>query len=109
MVRKIEKGVTIITLKTEVKNINGYTGVSRFHGKRWRVDIQQKQIKYIIGVFDDFQDAVSARQVAEYYRAKGLLHEWIVKKPHGNSDQCAQFWENEFSKLAKLKEPPIIY
>lgn len=94
MERRIERGCTVLTVKHVVKEI---AGVYRHGEGRFRVDIQYQKKKYLIGIFDTYQDAVAARRIAERKAAAGLLPQWHTTIPHGNSPDSQLFWEAELN------------
>lgn len=99
---EIKKGVTVIHTKPNpIKNKTGCYGISSYANYRYRVDIQIKHKKYILGIFDSLQDAMNARKVAEIKKSEGCFEQWFKTKPHGNSPQFIEFWEKEFEILKK--------
>lgn len=50
--------------KTQRNNTTGAKGVLR-HGERWKADIGAHGKRYHLGVFDTFEEALSARRAAE--------------------------------------------
>ncbi len=98
MERRIENGITIIHTTSAPSNCNGCQGISAYSGNRYRVEIQEKQDRYAIGIFNSIDDAIMARQVAEHKRKEGILKEWKSTIPHGNSEEAAMFWDAEFNR-----------
>lgn len=103
MQRQIINGVTILTTGSDGngdKNKNGFRGVTYYKeiGK-YRAEIQLKRKKFALGFFEDMQDAINARLVAEKRKEDGTLMEFLKSKPHGNSDRYMDFWKNQFEIL----------
>lgn len=98
---EIEKGITVIDTTEDhigVRNKLGCAGVSRYNNtNRWRVEISIKNKKYLVGIFDDFQDAVKARKLAEQKKLAGVLAEWLDSIPHGNTLYFKEFWINNLN------------
>ena len=101
MKREIKKGITIIHIKDNgVRNKLGCPGVSRYNNTdRWRTEISIRKKKFLVGVFDDLNDAIKARKVAEIKKEAGILVQWLASRPHGNSDDYIKFWEKEFEGM----------
>ena len=52
--------------KKQVNNISGYTGVSRSRGgERWVASIKHKRKIFYLGTFNNLNDAVASRSIAE--------------------------------------------
>lgn len=101
---EIEKGITVIDTTEDhigVRNKLGYAGISKYCGDKWRVEISIKKKKYLVGVFDDFQDAVKARKLAEQKKLAGVLVEWLDSIPHGNTLHFKEFWIKQFEGMNK--------
>lgn len=102
MTRDIKKGITILHTKEDnigIRNKLGCPGVSHHLNNKWRCEISIGKKKYLVGVFDDFQDAAKARKVAEKKKEAGILVQWLASKPHGNCDEHMTFWEHEFEGM----------
>lgn len=102
MKRKIEKGITILDTTAErigVRNKLGCAGISQYCGDKWRTEISIGKKKYLVGVFDDFQDAIKARKLAEQKKQAGTLVEWIASRPHGNALNRKKFWDEQFEGM----------
>lgn len=103
MTREIKYKVTIIHTAEDhlmVKNKYGCHGISKYNNtERLRVEIHIGQKKYLVGIFDNLDDAIKARRFAEQKRSEGTLVEWLQAAPHGNSLGYAEFWKNELKKM----------
>lgn len=103
MKREIEKGLTIIHTAEDhigVRNKLGCAGVSRYNNTdKWRVEISIGKKKYLVGIFDDMQDAVKARKLAESKKDAGVLVQWLASRPHGNHLYCKEFWMKQFEGI----------
>lgn len=103
MKAEIKKGMTIIHTKEDhigCRNKTGCQGISKYNNTNMlRVEISIKQKKYSVGIFDNLQDAMKARKVAETKKEAGCLLSWLASKPHGNTDNYIDFWKNEFEGI----------
>lgn len=75
----IDNGMTIINTHDAVggiKNTSGCVGVER-RGNRWIAKITIGKTPYHLGVFPDFDAAVSIRKVAENHRKNGTFDDWF--------------------------------
>jgi len=103
MVREIKNKVTILHTADDsigIRNKLGCPGISRYNNtNRWRSEISIGPKKYLIGVFEDIQDAINARKVAEVKKEAGCLVQWLASKPHGNSEECMDFWKKQFEGI----------
>ena len=103
MKREIKNGTTIIHTAEDrigVRNKLGCHGISYYNNTdKWRTEISVGKKKYLVGVFDDLDDAIKARKVAEKKKEAGILVSWLASRPHGNSDENILFWNNEFKGM----------
>jgi hypothetical protein len=103
MKTEIKFGMTIIHTQEDhigVRNKLGCPGISRYNNTdKWRTDISIRQKKYLVGIFDNLQDAIKARKIAEQKKQSGTLVQWLDSRPHGNHLYCKEFWENEFKRM----------
>ena len=106
--REVNNGITTLHIDDGRNNgcINklGILGVTQVkYNNRYRVDISVgRELKYTIGVFDTLTEAVQARKIAELKRKDKTLVEWKKTIPDGHSKLWQAFWQNEFSKYAKV-------
>lgn len=101
MKREFKNGTTIIHTQEDhigVRNRLGCPGISPFCEK-WRTEISIKKKKYLVGIFDNFQDACKARKIAEKKRIEGTLEQWLATKPPRHSKGCIEFWERELNNI----------
>ena len=77
---RIENGVTIISTgdaKGGLKNKTGHTGITYYKKlNRYRSELTLKHKKYLLGFYDNIDDAVAIRKEAERQREKGTFIEW---------------------------------
>jgi hypothetical protein len=103
MTRQFEKGITILHTADDhigVRNKMGCPGISKYNNTdRWRTEISVGKKKYLIGVFDDLQDAINARKIAEKKKEAGCLIQWLASRPHGNHLHCNEFWKKQFDGM----------
>ena len=77
MKRRIENGVTILTVSTGKEKISPYTGV--YYGKRFdNYDsvISHKGKRHHLGTYKNVDDAIAVRKEAEAQVAAGTFVEW---------------------------------
>ena len=89
MTKEIINHMTIIHTAEDhvgVRNKLGCPGISRYNNTdKWRTDISIGKKKYLVGIFEDMQDAIKARKLAEAKKKAGVLIEWLDTRPHGNT------------------------
>ena len=107
MKREIEKGMTIIHTAEDhigVRNKLGCAGISRYNNTcKWRVEISVGKKKYLVGIFDDLQEAIKARKISEIKKNEGVLVQWLNSRPHGNHLNCKEFWKKQFEEFDLLQ------
>ena len=102
MIRKIEKGITILDTTEDhigIRNKLGCAGISQYCGDKWRTEISIGKKKYLVGVFENLQDAIKARKLAEQKKQAGVLVEWLDARPHGNALHFEEFWKKQFENI----------
>lgn len=84
---------TLLTSKISKKNTSGYKGVSyRKDTGKWRAQICFKHKHYNLGSYQNIEDSIQARKIAEE-KLFGDFLEW---------------YNNEFKKLPKEKQEEVI-
>lgn len=77
---KIENGMTVIYTGDAtggLKNKTGCTGVTYYKKEnRYRAELTIKRKKYLLGFFDNIEDARAIREEAERQRDAGTFLEW---------------------------------
>ena len=97
MVREIKNKVTILHTAEDsigIANKHGCKGIVSFFDKyRVQIALGHNKKKFLIGTFDTLEEAKKARHIADEKKREGCLEEWLATKPHGNSEECKEWWK----------------